>query len=165
MSVMSPLLIIMAIVFSIQKINWKVCLLFGIIGITFFIYSFIFIWLCFKKLPPIKANVTDVSPNDTWVVGYIIAYIVPFTSVVMSTINLWISLIVAVVALGVIIAINNTSFNPVLMLAGFHCYKITLKNGISGCILLSKRKEIRNNDQIASILRVGNYLLIDNTRG
>ena len=176
LSTMSPLVMIFAIVYWLEKdvrifskqenkiqINIVAIVLITIIFISV-VYSFYSIWFikeCYKKLERIPIGVENIVPNDNWVIAVLLSYVLPAAGIVFKDINIYIS--IAVILFWVIfLALSNTILpNPLLMLRGFHFYKITTVDGSSDIFLLSKRKSIQNRNIVNTVMIAFNYLAIE----
>ena len=87
MSVASPLLIVFAFVWYIQKKSWTIpitCVVIAIVLILGMLRSFSY---GKKHLAPIQIRTSDISPSDGWIVVYIITYILPFASMIIDDLN------------------------------------------------------------------------------
>lgn len=105
-------------------------------------------------------TVTDVSPNDAWIVAYIISYILPFASMALDDYNLLLLFSTSVAIVLVAPFVNSAVPNPLLALSRYHFYQITAENGVSGYVLISKRK-IRSAKDVKRVNRVFEFLLED----
>lgn len=156
----APIVSVLGITLLMQRVNKTVCVVLILLGIVSAANVLIFISLCREKLAVIPVDILDISPNDGIVIAYILTYLLPLTSFVLEE-SQWVWIVVACLAILVLLKINTLSFSPILILAGYHCYKITLNTGVSECLIISKQKKIRNKNQIKYILRVNEFLLID----
>ena len=106
---------------------------------------FAIVWYCEKR---------------TWIVAYISSYILPFASMALDDYNFL--LFFAIAAAIVILApfANSAVPNPLLALGRYHFYQITAENGVSGYVLISKRK-IRSAKDVKRVNRVFEFLLED----
>ena len=50
--------------------------------------------------------------------------------------------------------------SPILSVMGYHFYQVNAANGISGYVLISKRK-IRNAKDVKAVKRIFEFLLLD----
>lgn len=90
-----------------------------------------------------------------------LSYALPTAGVVFEDLNLYISVIVILFWL-LFLALSNTILpNPLLMLLGYHFYKITTVDGSSDVILLSKRKSIQNRNTVKTVITAFHYLTIE----
>lgn len=176
LSTMSPLVLIFAIVYWLEKgvklfsekedkiqINITAVALIIIISIsvTFSFYSSWFVRVCNKKLERIPIGVDGVVPNDTWVIVVLLSYALPAAGVVFKELNIYISIVVILLWI-LFLALSNTILpNPILMLQGYHFYKITTVDGSSDIILLSKRKSIQNRSAVNTVMIAFYYLAIE----
>lgn len=77
LSAAAPVCFVFSVVWLIQKKTWKlpiVCTAVGIAVVLLFYKSFEY---GLKKLSPISIRTTDISPNDNWIVIYILTYFFP----------------------------------------------------------------------------------------
>lgn len=156
----APLLIVFSVVWYCEKKSWiipGICICAAILLTVLMRIAFVY---CRRNLPPITINVTDVAPYDVWIAVYIISYFVPFISMTLDDCNLL--LFVAISAAVILVApfVNSAIPNPFLFSRGYHFYKIGTQNGVSGYVLISKRK-IRNAKEIKRVNRVFEFLLKD----
>ncbi len=160
MSVASPLLIVFAFVWYIQKKSWTIpitCVVVAIVLILCMLRSFSY---GKKHLAPIQIRTSDISPSDGWIAVYIITYILPFASMIIDDLNLIVCFVVAF-AIAIIAAHVNTAIpNPILFFQRYHFYSVGAENGISGYILISKRK-LRKKQGLKAVNRVFEFLLLD----
>ena len=160
MSVASPLLIVFAFIWYIQKKSWTIpiiCIALAIVLILCLLRSFSY---GKKHLAPIQIRTNDISPSDGWIVVYIITYILPFASMIINDLNLIVCSVVAF-AIAVIAAYVNTAIpNPILLFQRYHFYSVGAENGISGYVLISRRK-LRKKQDLKAVNRVFEFLLLD----
>lgn len=132
------------------------CVVFGILVIAFSV-SF-----CFGKrnLPPISIKVNDLSPHDSWIVAYVISYILPFASMALKDFNLYLSGAIALAVVLLAPFVNSAIPHPLLFLRGYHFYEVGTEHGVSGYVLISKRK-IRHPHNVKYVKRVFEFLLLD----
>lgn len=160
MSVASPILVVFALVWYIQKKSWTIpiiCVVVAVVLILCMLKSFSY---GKKHLAPIQIRTSDISPSDGWIVVYIITYILPFASMIINDLNLIMCSVVAF-AIAVIAAYVNTAIpNPILFFQRYHFYSISAENGISGYVLISKRK-LRKKQNLKAVNRVFEFLLLD----
>lgn len=158
LSCIAPICIILAVALYTQECNIVCCILLGLVGISGCVYAIIFIKLCEKELPILKITVDGISQDDTSVFAYLATYLIPLIGVVWKNdLLVWILIAVVVIVLG--IRMSNLSFCPILLLAGYHCYKASLTTGTE-CILISRKKEVRSSKQINQVVRISDTLMI-----
>ena len=159
-SVVSPVLIVFSLVWYIQKKSWIVsivCLVVATIIALCMIWSF-----CYGKrhLAPIKIRANEIAPSDGWIVVYLITYIFPFASMIIDDYNVIVCTLVAFIIALIAAFVNTAIPNPILFLRGYHFYSIGGENGISGYVLISKRK-FRKKQDLKTVNRVFDFLLLD----
>ena len=155
-----PLCFVFAVLWCIQNHTWQVPVISGCIGgilTLFFAWSF-----CFgkKNAAPIAIQVTDLSPHDGWIVAYIFSYLIPFASMTISDFDLIICGILAAALIIIASFVNSAIPNPLLVLRGYHFYQISSETGVSGYVLISKRK-LRKATDIRTVKRIFEFLLVD----
>ena len=79
---------------------------------------------------------------------------------IIDDLNLTVCFVVAL-AIAIIAAHVNTAIpNPILFFQRYHFYSVGAENGISGYILISKRK-LRKKQDLKAVNRVFEFLLLD----
>ncbi len=159
LSVAAPLLMIFAIICFFEKDGFAepvICLCVAVLLIILMVKSFNY-GKC--KLPKIAIHVTSVAPHDLPLISCIISYLLPLLSLAIDGNTLLLSCIYFIVFI-IILYMNTAIPNIILLLLGYHFYKISEKNGVSGYVLISKRK-IRNPKEIRYVYRVFDFLLED----
>ena len=156
----APLLIVFAILWYCEKKTWTVSIICICVAVLLMVSMLVAFAYGKRNLPPITIKVMDVSPHDARIVAYIISYLIPFASMALDDYNLL--LLFAISAAIVLVApfVNSAIPNPFLALGGYHFYEITAENGVSGYVLISKRK-IRNAKDLKRVNRVFEFLLED----
>ena len=160
MSVASPLLIVFAFVWYIQKKSWTIPIICIVVAIVLILCLFRLFSYGKKHFAPIQIRANDISPSDGWIAVYIITYILPFASMIINDLNLIVCSVVAF-AVAVIAAYMNTAIpNPILFFQRYHFYSVGAENGISKYVLISKRK-LRKKQDLKAVNRVFDFLLLD----
>lgn len=110
-------------------------------------------------------NVSKIISKDSWLVAYVIAYVLPFAYMVMSDYHI-VSFIVGGLMLVLVIIPSIMALpNILLFFVGYHFYEMeTESTGVGDYILISKRQRIRNKADVKTVMRVFEKLLID-TKG
>ena len=176
LSTMSPLVLIFAIVYWMEKdielfitnsnefkINIIAVIIIAIIAISclFSFYSIVFVSLCYKTIERIPIGVDNIIPNDTWVSVVLLSYALPAAGVIFRDVNLYISIVV-ILAWVIFLALSNSIIpNPLLMIWGYHFYKISTVDGSNDICLLSKRRGIHNRKSVNTVMIAFNYLAIE----
>lgn len=159
-SAAAPLCFIFAFVWYVQKHTWKVPVISGCLGFILILGLACSFWFGKKHVAPITIQVTDLSPHDSWVVTYIISYLIPFASMAIADFDLLLCGILAAVLVIIASFVNSAIPNPLLILRGYHFYQISSETGVSGYVLICKRK-LRKATDIKTVKRVFEFLLID----
>lgn len=133
------------------------------IGTTLIILFMISFTYGKRHLAPIIIRTNDIAPYDSWVVMYIITYMFPFASLVIKNFNLIICVIIGGVLIMAVPCVNTAIPNPILFLRGYHFYQISGEHGISGCVLISRRR-IRKAKDVKTVNRIFDFLLLDAER-
>lgn len=156
----APLLLSFAFVWWSEKNTLQVpiiCIVSTLILVSFMLIAFAYYK---RNLPSIPINVTDVSPHDTYIIAYIISYLLPFVTMVIAECNLFLLCAISVFIILVVSIINAAMPNPILLLLGYHFYHVNAANGVSGYLLISKRK-IRSAKDVKIVKRIFEFLLLD----
>ena len=159
-SAIVPLCLIFSIVWYIQNGTWTIPIVLvssGIGLIVMFICSFKY---GKRNLAPLQIITNDLSPCDGWLIAYVISYMLPFANIVIDDFNLWVCGIIALIMTVSIPFVNTAMPNPLLFIKGYHFYQISTENGVSGYILISKRK-LRRKQDVKNIKRIFEFLLLD----
>lgn len=107
-------------------------------------------------------NVSKIISKDSWLVAYVVAYILPFAYMVISDYHI-VSLIVVGLMLVLVIPPAIMALpNILLFFVGYHFYELeTESTGVGDYMLISKRRRIRNKSDVKVVIRVFERLLID----
>lgn len=160
-----PLAVMTALAWYLEFKTWRFPVILIIVAVT---VTALFA-ICFsygKKNCSVKnINVSKIISKDSWLVAYVVAYVLPFAYMVMSDYNI-VSLIVVVLMLVLVIIPAIMALpNILLFCVGYHFYEIeTESTGVGDYILISKRHRIRNKADVKTVMRVFEKLLID-TKG
>ncbi len=160
LSAVSPLCFTFAILWHIQKGTITVPIICAAVGVFLTICFAISFYYGQKHVAPIMIRVTDVSPRDSWMVAYVISYLLPFASMAIDDFDLTVCGIIAAVLMLIIPFVNSATPNPLLFLRRYHFYEISAENGVSGYLLICKRN-LRNAKHVTTVKRVFEFLLID----
>ena len=79
---------------------------------------------------------------------------------VIEDYNLFLFCVISIAIVLVIPIINSAMPSPILSVMGYHFYQVNAANGISGYVLISKRK-IRNAKDVKAVKRIFEFLLLD----
>lgn len=161
-----PLLIVAAIAwwyhlkaYTIPVILLSVAIIFTVIFLVGFSFA--------KKKCSIKdINVSKIVSKDRQIVTYVIMYILPIPQIdfLDYKINLLVFITVSILIL-VLISMITALPNFILYCIGYHFYELETETGVSDYLLISKRKSIRKKEEVKTVMRVFEKLLIDVGKG
>lgn len=160
MSAASPILIVFSFVWYSQKKSWIIPIICVVVAIALILCMLSSFSYGKKHLAPIQIRTNDISPSDGWIMVYIITYILPFASVIIDDFNLVMCFIIAFAITVTAASVNTAIPNPILFIQKYHFYSIGSENGISGYVLISKRK-LRKKQDLKAVKRVFEFLLLD----
>lgn len=158
-----PLCFIFALVWYWQKKTIYIpciAICIGSIMVILFMVSFAY---GKRHLAPIIIRTSDISPYDGWIIVYITTYIFPFASLVIKDFNMVICVAIAGALIVVAPCVNTAIPNPILFFQGYHFYQISGEHGISGGVLISKRK-LRKAKDVKTVNRIFDFLFLDTER-
>jgi hypothetical protein len=110
-----------------------------------------------KELEILNFEITSVKTADIELVGYVIAYLLPF--VTPAELNYSVLAFILFLLLLIIWGTNSYHFNPLLSLIGFNFYEVTTKGAIT--FLLITKKDIRTTKDIHKVVQITNYIVLD----
>lgn len=110
------------------------------------------------KVSSIKVD--SFSPNDMWVIVYIVTYILPLASTVFKDFNLEILAGIIIALLIITILADIKLPNPLLMLARYHFYTVGINDASSDYVLISRRKLV-GPGSIHYVKQYFGFILID----
>ena len=159
-----PLAVMTALAWYLKYKTWIIpFILFGVAACISIIFA-----LCFtygKNNCSIKQiNATKIITKDSWIIAYILAYLLPFANLVISDYNIVSLMVVVLMLLLVIIPAIFALPNILLFICGYHFYELETETGIGDYLVISKRKRIRNKSEIKNVMRVFEKLMVD-TKG
>lgn len=155
-----PLCFSFSIVWYLQKHTVSISLSFLVIGILLTVFLNSSFSYGIKNLAPIQIRTSDISPNDGWIIAYVISYIFPFANMVIDEFDLLLCGGIAFLLIMIAPFINTAIPNPILFAKGYHFYQVSAENGVSGYVLISKRK-LRRKQDLKVVNRIFEFLLID----
>lgn len=160
LSAVAPMGIVFSALLYAEKGKSLLCLVGGCVSLIIIIYEFVFIFLSKKRFPPIIQGFKDVSNNDKLVISYVITYLLPFSSLVVDSINWKLIFPICFVAALIMAFSNFTIPNPMLFLAGYHFYSAKTDNGAQSIVIISKRADYRSADEIKKCRRIFEDLVV-----
>lgn len=133
----------------------------GLLCLLYALYSALLVKISQKKLEIVPISVNSVKSKGSFAFAVIIAYVLPFSNLVLADYNTWLSLSIAGLALLFLFMSNTVWPNPVLMLVGYHFYEISNINGSEELLLISRRDSIQDAKTIKKVIALWNYLMIE----
>jgi hypothetical protein len=158
-SATSPILIVFAFLWNYRFQNFLIpliCITISIVSIICFVISFRY---AITNLSQFPIYVTAIKTADNKIIGYIFPYIIPFISIKLPDINIFLFFAVAILIALILPSFNSQMPNPLLFCHGYHFYLIDESTGFKDYLLITKQNNIRNPSQIKHVKRMFEYLL------
>lgn len=159
-SAAAPIFASFGVVWYMQQKTWLVPLICGAICILLTIAFAISFSYGIKHLECISIRTSDITPNDGWLIVYILTYLLPFASMVIDDFDLLVLGIMAIITALLSPWVNSAIPNPFLFLKHYHFYQVNSEHGISGYVLISKRI-LRKSQDLKLVNRMFDFLLLD----
>lgn len=113
-----------------------------------------------ERLPgSIECHLVSIKTADKEILGFVLAYLVPLANLSGGTFDPIVLLFVAVFFLFIVATSHSYHFNPLLSLLQYHFYEVTDRTGVS--YVLITRRTLRSAKQTASVVQIGEYILLD----
>ena len=176
---LSPILILVLSYYLTKVCEWpglnKIYLFFIILIVVFLVTKKIIEALINKVINFLKAQSTiieieEIEIYDSKSICTIFSYVIPIVSLlldifdkkILNNINPLECLLVYCFLFSIFLGMNNSiQPNPMLVLCGYHFYKIKIKDGVRGYLLISK-KDIRSiNELTTNVSQCFSYACID----
>lgn len=167
LSAEAPILIVFAVIWLIEKstwtrpvsISWKVPIVligFSALFIVFFNCSF---RSAMNNLQIIQVTGTKYTNGDSWIIAYVISYLLSLTSFKFGE---YVKPVVGIVIAILLLLLTFTNYitpHPLLYLKGYRFYVLDVEDAASGYYLISKRK-ISNASEVKKVSRIFDFLLV-----
>ena len=141
----------------VSKYRWQAVAILAV-GIIGLIGMVVYLRVA-NRLAPIKIIVAGLQRRDAEAMSYIVSYVIPFLAIPFSRWEQAVALGIFFVVLGILyVSSNMIHINPMLNLAGFHLYEITLKDGGIHS-LISRRRIVRG--ETLSVVKAGADILLE----
>ena len=112
-----------------------------------------------KHSPPIELRPTSVDVADNETIGFLLVYLLPIITRNVTDYN-WLAFGVVAAVFALVMAASYTyHFNPLLVLSGWHFYKVNTENNVM--YVLVTRDRILRPEKPRSVARLTEYVLID----
>lgn len=135
-------------------------------AISYFVAAVITVVLCLiligaarTQLEVIPFHPTSISTADAEIVGFVLAYLLPFVDAAGISVKpsvFW--FVMALLGL-VVWSTNSYHVNPVLGLLGFHFYEVTTEGDIT--FVLITRRNLRESGKITSVVQLTEYMVME----
>lgn len=160
LSAVAPLTFVFALVGYLQNGMSKVITISLLKGFILIILLYASFKYGEKHIASMVVRAKDVSPNDKWILAYVVTYLIPFSSIGWEHVDLKICGAISIIIICVLQYTIDAIPNPLFFIGGYHFYNLSTESGISGYILISKRK-IRSIKNLKSVKRIFEFLLLD----
>lgn len=166
-SAFAPVLIVFAIVWLIEKsswtqpkrIDWKIPVILLVVATLLIIAFLLFFKKARRDLSVMEIHGSEYKCIDSWLVAYVIAYILPFASLMLGDV-IWVALGIAMVLLMIVLVFTDYATpHPLLFCIGYHFYELKVEGLATDYKVISK-KQIRSADNIRKVSRVFEFLFI-----
>lgn len=112
-----------------------------------------------KRLQVVDFPINSIKTADGEVVGFLVAYLIPFGTLASDQINEAVLIFIFVIFLLVIWSTNSYHINPLLTLFGYHFYEVTTINNIT--FLLITKRDLRNTSTVKKVVQLTEYMVFD----
>jgi hypothetical protein len=113
-----------------------------------------------SRLAPIQVKVVALQRLDAEAMSYIVTYVIPFVAIPFGAWQQGVALVIFFVVLGILYVNSNMiHINPMLNLAGYHLFEVSLDDG-STRALITRRRRI-NRDAVLAVVKLGDDILLD----
>ena len=167
LSAISPILIVFAVVWLIKNstwekpisLNWKIPLiliLISFVNIFVFYCSFNF---AKKHIQILTVTGNGYSCDDSWIIGYILTYLLPLTNFKFGDYIFSIVIVIVVLLFIFLIFTDYITPHPLLYLKKYHFYTFDVDGAASGYHLISRTK-IRSAKDVKKVIQIYEFLLL-----
>ncbi|SER54338.1 hypothetical protein [Salipaludibacillus aurantiacus] len=160
----SPILLTYAFILWLEEDSiLKFSIVIGLAALLVFLCLLI-INFAKKKLEIINLPIQSIKTADGEVVGFLVAYLLPFTTIASEQINESILIFIMSLFFLIIWSTNSYHINPLLSVFGYHFYEVNTSNNIS--FLLITKRDLRDTTSITSTVQLTEYMVLDiNNKG
>ena len=142
----APAFLVYALVWVMHGCYWKAVffagLCFGLVGLCLFLMA-----QAEKKLTRRSYTPISISTADSEVMNFLLIYLLPLITRDLATYNWFAWIVIALIFCVVVATSYSYHFNPLLVLCGYHFYKVSDKEGMSH-VLITKKRLFRANDDL-----------------
>lgn len=161
-SALSPLLICAAGVHWYNVGLIDTVLYIGILGLILFACSPIQLYFAKKLLPSMRIAIVKTTEVDyKLLIKYTFAWLVPLADLLIKSENIWLYVILGIVA-SVVLSISNYCIpNICFLFMGYHYHEIVTENNEKPRYMISKRSYITDATSIKKVTTIFNNLWIE----
>lgn len=139
-----PLILIFCILL-VGKYPWWIPTLLLALGIASLLIMTWFFWHSRRFLAPDDPKITQFQRRDSEVMGYIASYLVPFVTFPFDKLQQLAALLIFFLVLLIIYVNSNLVYiNPILNLAGYHLYEVSIEHSSLSYYLIARKRLVRN---------------------
>lgn len=144
--------------FLLLRQHFQAAIIILVVGIVGLIGMALYLRLI-KSIAPMTVTIEKVQRRDREAISYIFSYIVPFLAVPFQEWERGVALGIFFFVVAILYVTSNMiQINPMLNLAGYHLYEISLKDG-GVHFLLTRRDAIRSST--IKVAKAGSDILIE----
>jgi|GEM_PF-412204 len=134
----------------------------GLVAVLLAVLCVLLIVAAHRQLPVSPFTAASVKHNDSEVVGFLVAYLLPLVSTNTGEFDYAVLAFVSGL-LGIVVATSESySFNPLLTLFGFHFYEVESSDGVA--YMLITRRHVRRCKDIETVAELTRSVLLDMTK-
>lgn len=126
--------------------------LLGLVGLAWYLRAV-------QRIGPFQVTVKEIQRRDAEAMSYIVSYLIPFIAVPFNGWQQGLALSIFFVVLGILYVNSNlVHINPMLNLAGYHLYEITLADDAVHS-LITRRRVVRGEK--LAVIKAGEDILME----
>ena len=153
----APALLVYAVVWAAQCYYWEAiyCVLAGSVLVVLCLSLMAY---ARKNLPVLEHTPKSIEAVDSETMNFLLIYLLPLITRDLATYN-WLAWIVIAIVFCIVVATSYSyHFNPLLVLCGYHFYKVSDKEGMSYALITKNRLFKANN--VLKVGKLSEYVLI-----
>ena len=143
----APLYLVCSIILMVDGFCREDGHILGYIGVAILIISLLCVVFCkwllhvaYKKLAPIKIQIVEATSKDSDMLSYVLAYLSPMITLVVSEVNYWAFGGIVIVVIILMLMTKAVFINPLVFLFGYRYYTIKVNSGMSYTLLSKQRR-------------------------
>ncbi|WP_315118151.1 hypothetical protein [uncultured Clostridium sp.] len=158
----SPVLLTYSFVLWLENKPWMNIISPLIITIGLLVICMCLLKFAGENIQIIDFNINSIKTADGEVVGFLVAYLLPFVNFASNEINKKVLIFIFILFFIVVWGTNSYHINPLITLLGYHFYEVTTSNNIT--FLLLTKKDLRNTTSIKKVVQLTEYMVLDTRR-